>query len=516
MSAQDHVSRTLKGALQNGRIAHAFVFAGPRGTGKTTMARILARAVNCTNPTDGEPCGECAICTSFKEGRAIDLVEIDAASNRGIDDIRELRESVRFSPTESTKKVYIIDEAHMLTKEAFNALLKTLEEPPEYAMFILATTEADRLPETILSRCQRFDFRPVHGTHLRERVALIAKKEKVEIDEGALDLIVRSSGGSFRDAISLLDQLASSGEKITVTSAAQMLGLSDSEFVSGLARRVLAGDASGSLKTLREFVAGGGDASRLGRQLIEYLRALLIYKMLPDSDSAFPAEEIATVSAEYEPRQLAEAIAELRRSSELGIDSVPSLGLELAIVSLSTPAPVQPAQVTVAASVPTPAPQKAVELKQSEPPKAVAAPPAEPEVTPKVKIAEAPAPAKKAEASSPELAQVLEAWPQILAGIKPYNHSIAAFLLVCKPTDIVSGRLILAFPYKFHRERISELRNKQIVEKVLEDILGVQLVVDCILAEQGTLAEQLTQTEPAESDDLIDTALEIFGGRVVS
>jgi DNA polymerase III subunit gamma/tau len=522
MSAQDHVSRTLRGALTNDRLAHAFVFAGTRGTGKTTMARILARAVNCVNLKDGEPCGKCGLCVSFLEGRAIDLVEIDAASNRGIDDIRELRESIRFSPSEATKKVYIIDEAHMLTKEAFNALLKTLEEPPEYAMFILATTEAERLPETILSRCQRFDFRPVPGSYLKERVAMIAGKEGVSIDEGALDLIVRASGGSFRDAISLLDQLAAVDSTITTASASQMLGLSDSEFVSGLTRRILAGDATAALRTVREFTAAGGDVSRLNRQLIEYFRALLLHKLLPESESAVTEPMIAEISADYDLRQLSTAIQTLRAGEEQGIDSLPSLGLELSIVSLSLPQlPTEPPVGAEAEKTISQPAKPAAQTQKSEPDpvykKEVSAAPTpskESVVEPEVVVARTAQ--ESAKSPSVELSQISEAWPQILNGIKPYNHSIAAFLLVCKPTDIVGGRLILAFPYKFHRERISELRNRQIVEKVIEDVVGARLQVDCVLAEQGTLAEQIVQTEPAESDDLIDTALEIFGGRVVS
>ena len=245
---QEHVTHTLLNALRAGRIAHAYLFSGPRGTGKTTTARVLAKAVNCLDPQEGEPCNQCAICRSLNEGRSLDLIEIDAASNRGIDEIRELRERIAFAPSECRYKVYVIDEVHMLTKEAFNALLKTLEEPPPHAIFVLATTEPHRIPPTVLSRCQRFDFRRVSLQHLKQKLELICAKEGIRAEPAALEAIARYALGSFRDAESLLDQLASFGdEMISLKRVQDMLGAVSTEIVGRLVDYLVEGDMTSGL-----------------------------------------------------------------------------------------------------------------------------------------------------------------------------------------------------------------------------------------------------------------------------
>jgi len=276
---QEHVTHTLINALRAGRIAHAYLFSGPRGTGKTTTARVLAKAVNCLDPQEGEPCNQCAICRSLNEGRSLDLIEIDAASNRGIDEIRELRERIAFAPGECRYKVYVIDEVHMLTKEAFNALLKTLEEPPPHAIFVLATTEPHRIPPTVLSRCQRFDFRRVSLQHLKQKLELICAKEGIRAEPAALEAIARYALGSFRDAESLLDQLVSYGaEQITLDAVRQVLGAAPQEVISGIVTALAARDAGAGLKLINEALDSGVDPRQLTREVLEYLRGLLLLK----------------------------------------------------------------------------------------------------------------------------------------------------------------------------------------------------------------------------------------------
>ena len=260
LAGQEHVGNTLRQAVTQDRVSHSYLFCGTRGSGKTTTARVLAKAVNCLNPQQGDPCDECAICISINEGRNLDIIELDAASNRGVEEIREIREKVNFQPAQNRRKVYIIDEAHMLTREASNAFLKTLEEPPEHVIFILCTTEADRLLPTILSRCQRYDFRRLPGQTIYDRLAYITDQEAIAIHPDALRMIARNAGGSMRDALNILEQLAvSSDGDITLRDVEESLGLVRSDAYLALAQKLLAGDTTGSLETINEVVWEGGE-----------------------------------------------------------------------------------------------------------------------------------------------------------------------------------------------------------------------------------------------------------------
>ncbi|WP_297445500.1 DNA polymerase III subunit gamma/tau [Desulfurobacterium sp.] len=269
---QEHVTETIKNAIKTGKIAHAYIFAGPRGVGKTTTARIIAKALNCENPRDGEPCNACSICNAINKGAFPDVIEIDAASNRGIDQIRELRETVFYSPTRGKYKVYIIDEFHMLTKEAFNALLKTLEEPPEHVVFILATTELDKIPATILSRCQRFLFKKVPENRIIETLADICGKESVNFETEALKLIAVASEGCLRDAESLLDQLiALSSGNITAEVASRFLGVLGSNILKNLLEKGFTGDRKGLKELLDQLESTGYNPSTITRQLLSFI-----------------------------------------------------------------------------------------------------------------------------------------------------------------------------------------------------------------------------------------------------
>jgi DNA polymerase-3 subunit gamma/tau len=276
--SQDHVTRTLSNALERGRTAHAYLFAGPRGSGKTTTARLLARALNCDRGVTGEPCGECDNCVAIASGRSLDVIEIDAASNRGIDDIKELREAVKYAPAQGRYKVYIVDEVHQLSKDAFNALLKTLEEPPRGVVFVLATTEPHKILATILSRCQRFDFRPIPLEAIRARLSSIAEREGFELDERAEFAIAKKADGSLRDALSLLDQVvAFGGDAIDLATLRRLIGVPDEERYLELTGLLADGDAAAAMRFVRELRAAGYDLECFYAGLLEHLRDCLLF-----------------------------------------------------------------------------------------------------------------------------------------------------------------------------------------------------------------------------------------------
>ncbi|HUF88604.1 MAG TPA: DNA polymerase III subunit gamma/tau [Gemmatimonadota bacterium] len=276
--SQEHVTRTVSNALERGRVAQAYLFAGPRGSGKTTTARLLARALNCDRGVTGEPCGECENCRSIAAGRSLDVIEIDAASNRGIDDIKELREAVKYAPAQGRYKVYIIDEVHQLSKDAFNALLKTLEEPPRGVVFVLATTEPHKILQTILSRCQRFDFRPIPLAAIRERLAMIAGQEGFDLDERAEFAIAKKADGSLRDALSLLDQVvAFGGDTIELATLRRLIGVPDEERYLELTEVLAGGDAAAAMRFVRELRGAGYDLEAFYAGLLEHLRDCLLF-----------------------------------------------------------------------------------------------------------------------------------------------------------------------------------------------------------------------------------------------
>ncbi|MCX7976845.1 MAG: DNA polymerase III subunit gamma/tau [Bellilinea sp.] len=277
---QDHVVQTLQNAIRSERVGHAYLFAGPRGTGKTTTARLLAKAVNCLADSPAErPCDRCEHCQAVNNGRFLDLIEIDAASNTSVDDVRDLRDKINFAPTQGRYKVYIIDDVHMLSTAAFNALLKTLEEPPPHAIFILATTEIHKIPATVLSRCQRHEFRRIPVKLIVQHLQHLCEQENVDADEETLTLIARQATGSLRDAISLLDQLASSGSSIRLADAQQVLGTAASQAVIELIEAILERDAARGLNTIHSALDSGSDSRQFARQVVEYCRNVLLVRL---------------------------------------------------------------------------------------------------------------------------------------------------------------------------------------------------------------------------------------------
>lgn len=342
---QDHIVKTLKNQINSGRIGHAYLFCGTRGTGKTSIAKIFARAVNCEHPVDGSPCGECSMCRQIAAGASLNVVEIDAASNNGVENIRDIREQVQYPPTDGRYRVYIIDEVHMLSIGAFNALLKTLEEPPSYVIFILATTEVHKIPITILSRCQRYDFKRISIDTIAGRLSELTQAEQIDVDDRALRYVARAADGSMRDALSLLDQCVAFhfGEKLTYDNVLEVLGAVDNRVFSKLFQAVLASDTKACIREIEEMIIQGRDLSQLVNDFVWYMRNLLIAKTtdepgdmldMSEENLAVLKEEAAGVDTETLMRYI-RIFSEL--SGQLRYASQKRILVEIAFIKLTTP-----------------------------------------------------------------------------------------------------------------------------------------------------------------------------------
>lgn len=346
VKGQDAIVRTLKNQINADRIGHAYLFCGTRGTGKTTVAKIFAKAVNCEHPVDGSPCGECAMCKSIAAGTSMNVIEIDAASNNGVDNIREIREEVTYRPTEGNYKVYIIDEVHMLSTGAFNALLKTLEEPPSYVIFILATTEAHKIPITILSRCQRYDFHRISIDTIAARLTELLKAEGVEAEEKAVRYVAKAGDGSMRDALSLLDQCIAFylGQTLTYDKVLEVLGAVDTEVFSKLLRKVLAGDVTAAIRSLEELIVGGRELSQFVGDFTWYMRNLLLVKTSDNPEEAIDvsSENLKLLKEESEMTDIDTLMRYIRIFSELSnqirFATQKRVLVEIALIKLCRPA----------------------------------------------------------------------------------------------------------------------------------------------------------------------------------
>ena len=345
VKGQDHIVTTLKNQIKADRVGHAYLFCGTRGTGKTTIAKIFAKAVNCEHPVDGSPCGECETCKAIAAGNSMNVIEIDAASNNSVDNIREIREEVAYSPTSGKYKVYIIDEVHMLSMSAFNALLKTLEEPPSYVIFILATTEAHKIPITILSRCQRYDFRRISIDTISARLTDLMEQEKVEVEEKAIRYVAKAADGSMRDALSLLDQCIAFflGQKLTYDNVLEVLGAVDTEVFSKLLRKIVTEDVAGSIQQLEELIIEGRELGQFVNDFTWYLRNLLLLKGSDDMEEVLDmsSENLALLKEESEMVEAEVLMRYIRIFSELSnqvkYSSQKRILIEIAIIKLCKP-----------------------------------------------------------------------------------------------------------------------------------------------------------------------------------
>ena len=346
VKGQDHIVTTLTNQIKHNRIGHAYLFCGTRGTGKTTVAKILAKAVNCQHPVNGSPCGECEMCKAIQAGTSMNVIEIDAASNNGVDNIREIREEVAYRPTEGNYKVYIIDEVHMLSTGAFNALLKTLEEPPSYVIFILATTEAHKIPITILSRCQRYDFHRITIDIIAARLDELLKIEKVDAEEKAVRYVAKAGDGSMRDALSLLDQCIAFylGQTLTYDKVLEVLGAVDTEVFSKLLRKVLKGDVTGTIHTLEELIVGGRELGQFVGDFTWYMRNLLLVKTSENPEEAIDvsSENLRLLKEESEMVDVETLMRYIRifsdLSSQIRYSTQKRVLVEIALIKLCRPA----------------------------------------------------------------------------------------------------------------------------------------------------------------------------------
>ena len=491
---QDHVTRTLRNALATERVAHAYLFTGPRGTGKTTTARLLAKAVNCVGEGDNKPCGECRICQAVDEARLLDMIEIDAASNRGIDEIRDLREKVGFRPGEARVKFYIIDEVHMLTDPAFNALLKTLEEPPPHVIFVLATTEPHKIPATIVSRCQRFDFRRIPLADITAWLAHIAEEEDLMVEPAALEYIARQAGGSMRDAISLLDQLTAYGsDTITLTQVQTVLGAVASEAVMELADSLIEGDLARGLDVIDRVIGDGAEPRPFTREFVEYLRGLLLLKMgdgagllrasVPDETLAHMKEQATRLS----PRALLRATRLFNAAAlEMKVGFLPQLPLELAFVEAVvdesvTESPAVSPRAPAEKKTPAAAPPSAQTLK------AVASEPTQQAQPGSRPPSSASAPAVKASPTPPKEAgdisfdAVSEKWQDILAQLRQTNKMVEALMRSVSLVGVEGNSVVAEAQSDLLKGRIEQPNSKSYVEQAISQVIGVSASFRCVL-----------------------------------
>jgi len=518
---QKHVSDTLKTGIATGRIAHAYLFCGTRGTGKTSTAKIFSRAVNCENPQDGEPCNQCATCRGILDGSILDVYEMDAASNRGVENIREIRDEVIYTPAGCTYKVYIIDEVHMLTTEAFNALLKTLEEPPKHALFILATTEPHKIPATVLSRCQRFDFRRIGADDIAGRLSHIAKTEGIGATPDALELVAELGDGSMRDALSILDQCAAYGyEELTTALIGEIVGIVDSKTLFAIADAIAETNTKEALVVTDGFLQQGKEVQNFLEDLTQHFRSLLICKAAadpaellertPEAAAKFQqqAEKFSTEQIIYTIGVLSEAIAQAKWMA------TPRVAAEVAMVKLcnlsysndanALLARLEKLERMMAQGVPAaPAPAETAKVEEPE----ADTPPWQVEEEQPVK--EQPAkPLEKPKA--PEDAEVWEFWADALQEVKSESKLLYAFLSNAK--GFLSGDAVeIELSNQVAYDRIATPQGIEYLSKLFSRIGGTPLRAEAFLAgEREKKKESASIFDLAKKKELLGDTLNII------
>jgi DNA polymerase III subunit gamma/tau len=534
VAGQEHIIQTLCNAIKSNRIAHAYLFCGPRGSGKTSTARILAKAVNCQNPVEGEPCNTCDSCISINKGAALDIIEIDEASNRGIDDMNDLKERVNYAPNILRYKVYIIDEVHMITREGANAFLKTLEEPPPHVIFILATTDPHKIISTITSRCQRFDFHRLSSNSVISRLSHICEKEGIKLAPEAFKLIAKVTTGSLRDATNLLEQLITYyGNNIELEQAKAMLGISGDTRIHELARFIIARDVSSGLQVINDISRDGLDLRQFNRELVDFLRQLLLVKSGSTGTVDATADDLAEMqklAASTTIDYLLTAV-KLYSAVDLRMDSYSPLPLELALVESvlsfnskeknshneqTTGRDWQPSRAQVSASKPV----KSVELARpaslvSKPantldsalPESTSSKGAEVETIEQGSLSE---PLKMDDPS--DLAYLTAHWKDFINSMRgegSQGNLDARLRHACEPVEINGETLVLGFYHEFHKNYIDNRKYLHLIEKKLKEVFGHTYNISCIM-----MPGQKSELKPASSNYLVEAALSM-GAKIV-
>src|SRR5262249_30550824 len=538
---QSHVTQVLRNAIGAGRIAHAYLFTGVRGVGKTTAARVLAKALNCERGPAADPCNECSQCKEITEGRSLDVYEIDGASNRGIDEVRQIIENVKYQPARSRFKIYIIDEVHQVTKDAFNALLKTLEEPPEFVKFILATTEPHRLPETILSRCQRFDFRRIQTRETVERLKEIAAKESLKISDGALLLLAREAEGSMRDAQSLLEQMLSyaapgSGAPIDERLVETILGVTERRVLYDMSAAVLQGDAKKAVEIVAQVVDQGKDVTRLSRELVEHFRNLLVARLagggndpraaadargqlldLPDQEIAELERQGAGISADA----LLDYFKFIAAGDEGGARSpYPRFALEAGLASLRTLSAAVPITELIdrldglekrlsggdSPAAPRPIARPAVDPVPTtfRPPSAEATP------APAVETPQPP----RASSGSTAAGTPSEQWQKFVAFVTQQKKFLAIHLENVEPIALPPGPLQLGVEGRHHLTYLQDPENLSALKEFAKRFFSADVSVSLSLLQEKRAQNDGGAGTGGDSSDVVRDALRIFGGSV--
>lgn len=534
MVGQKHIVQTLQNSLREGRYSHAYLFSGPRGTGKTSAAKILAKAVNCLNGPGIEPCNQCEACVRITEGSVMDVLEIDAASNRGVDEIRDIRDKVKYAPTEVRKKVYIIDEVHMLTPEAFNALLKTLEEPPAHVMFILATTEPHKLPATIISRCQRFDFRRVSLEEQVERLKLVCREEQISIDDDALAFIGRLSDGGMRDALSLLDQIiAFSGQQVTYDDVLSITGGMASDQFEQLAIAIEQKDLGAALQSIDAMMQDGKSADKCMESLIYYFRDLLMIKMIPGSEAVteriLDVKRFATMAERFATGTVIAIIDTLNYyQTEMKYSAQPQTLFEVSIMKLCAQMDMSAGDIQPS-SASSQSPNELVGqlinriqkledqlgqlMKQGEAASSagggksasmgLSSRAAAPSVSKRKTVDNLGAYLQGKE--DPLFRTVVQQWNQVLGRVKESKITVHAWLVDGEPISVYNDHLLIAFKSAMHRDTTEKPVNKQLIEQVINEVYGHPYrLVTIMLKDWKDAADHVSSSEsPKEELQLV-------------